>query len=248
MTKPFFFGKPKKLVSLMQISSASSKPRLQRFIDDDWICGGRTTPTVCRRQSVRCRLQQQQQQLIGAVKGTPVCAISEASSPTIALRQGEGQHLISKCDRRPPAQHFTRPRGLKVFVADDLITKRREEEDRGGRYQLHSANWFIAAEDSSNDRRRKTAANLMRKLETFETLAAVEDMLKTSSDVRRDSDDMLKTSFNVRRDSEDVPKTSSNVHRDPEDVQKTSFNVRRDSEDVPKTSFNVRRDPTIYKG
>ncbi|VDP16521.1 unnamed protein product [Heligmosomoides polygyrus] len=47
---------------------------------------------------------------------------------------------------------------------------------------------------------------------------------------------MMKTSFNVRRDSEDVPKTSSNVHRDPEDVQKTSFNVRRDSEDVPNTS------------
>ncbi|VDP03717.1 unnamed protein product [Heligmosomoides polygyrus] len=50
--------------------------------------------------------------------------------------------------------------------------------------------------------------------------------------------DVLKTSSNVRRDSEDVLRTASNVRRDSEDVQKTSFNVRRDLEDVLKMSFN----------
>ncbi|VDO61180.1 unnamed protein product [Heligmosomoides polygyrus] len=57
------------------------------------------------------------------------------------------------------------------------------------------------------------------------------------------SEQRVRTSFNVRRDSEDVPKTSFNVRRDSEDVQKTSSNVRRDSEDVPKTSSNVHDEP-----
>ncbi|VDO88404.1 unnamed protein product [Heligmosomoides polygyrus] len=46
-----------------------------------------------------------------------------------------------------------------------------------------------------------------------------------------------KTSFNVRRDSEDVPQSPSKVRRDSEDVLKTLPNVRSDLQ-----MSNLRRD------